>query len=161
MTAQELLNRAEVLGVSVQADGSELALRYQGGLPAGLVDELRTHKADVLAFLAGEVDDGVVACRGCAVPVRAGTTLCAGCGSARSPLIHHALELCALSEERSLRGRALAALDKRRYPRLRLRRGRAVGPGLLAWCPVLRDGNVHTFRRILELVDSVPPGSAD
>jgi hypothetical protein len=154
MTAEELLTRAEVLGVSVQADGSELVLRYQGGLPADLVAELRAHKAEVLALLVGKVNDCPVACRGCAALIPAGTTLCVDCGSARSPLVQYAIELYALSEERSLRGQALVALDKRRYPRLRLRDGRTVGPGLLAWCPVLREGNLDTFRSILMLVEA-------
>jgi TubC N-terminal docking domain len=160
MTAEELLTRAEVLGVSVQADGSELVLRYRGGLPADLVDELRAHKAEVLAFLVGDIDDSPVACRGCAAAIPAGTTLCVECGSARSPLVRYALELCMLSEERSLRGRTLSALDKVQYPKLRLRDGRTVGPGLLAWCPVLREGNSRTLRSILKLLQREGEGAA-
>jgi TubC N-terminal docking domain len=161
MKAEQLVTRAEALGVSLSADGAELVLRHQGSLPRELVDELRAHKTEVLAFLEGEVDDSPAVCRGCAALIPAGTTLCVECGSARSPLVHYALELCALSEERSLRGRALAALDKVRYPKLRLHDGRIVGPGLLAWCPVLREGNTETFRNILKLVERAAPESAE
>jgi hypothetical protein len=160
MTAQELLSKAEVLGVSVKADGSELVLRYQGGLPDDLVEELRAHKAEVLAFLAREFDDDeAVACRGCACAIPSGTTLCEDCGSARSLLVRYALELSALTEQRSLRGRALAALDRSGYPGLRLPHGRRVGPGLLAWCPVLREGNPRTLRSILKLVQRAEEGA--
>ncbi len=58
----------------------------------------------------------------------------------------------ATEQEAVLRGRALCALDHRRYPRLRLPDGRVVGPGLFAWAPVLREAGVDELNAIVALV---------
>jgi len=156
MNAAELLSRIEALGVSVKVDAGDLILRFDVEPPGELVQELREHKAEVLSYLnqsrEQNLDDDPVSCRGCATLIPAGTTLCVECGSARSPLVRYAVQLGGLAEERTLRGRALLALDKRRYPKLKLPDGRTVGPGLLAWCPILRDGNAASFRDILKLI---------
>ncbi|MPZ47891.1 MAG: hypothetical protein GEU75_00995 [Dehalococcoidia bacterium] len=161
-------NIAEIIA-RVQAHGGELTpladgnIRYRG---APLTNELRTllheNKAPLIEAL-GHQDDkreavesdlsshDPVACRGCAALIPAGTTLCADCGSKHSPLIRYALELSAVSEERTLRGRTLIALDLRRYPRLELPDGQLVGPGLIAWAPVLREANKYTLQAILRV----------
>jgi hypothetical protein len=102
-----------------------------------------------------------VTCRGCGVVIPSGTTLCVGCGAARSPLVRYAVELSELANERTLRGRALVALDRRRYPQLQLAKGRRVGPGLVSWCPVLRAADAKTLRRIIELAERSQAGSTD
>ena len=166
MTPHELLSKAQARGVSVEADGPDLVLRSEAGVPEELVEEMRRSKADLLRLLIAEqeVDDYAndpIACRGCAEVIPGGTTLCVACASSHSPLVRYALELSALTEERTLRGRALGALDRRRYPKLVLPGGSTVGPGLLAWCPVLREGNAATFRAVLKLVERVKPGKEE
>ena len=153
MNAIDVLAQAEAQGISVGADGADLVLRYDAELPEDLVRGLRRHKAEVMAFLCApdDRDNDPVACRGCAAVIPVGTTLCIECGSKRSPLVRYALELSALAEERTLRGLTLTALDRRRYPRLRLPDGRSVGPGLIGWCPTLRDADAETLRSILRL----------
>ena len=142
------------LGVTLHADGADLVLRYKNDPPEDFVQELREHKPELIALLTAAPEDSPAACRGCAGLIPAGTTPCANCGSAQSPLVRYALELSALTEERTLRGQAIIALDSRRYPKLRLPDGRIVGPGLIPWCPVLREGKAATFRAILRLVES-------
>ncbi len=159
MNASELLSRAGALGVSVRADGGELVLRYRGSLPDDLVNQLRQYKSELLMLLSHQEEAGAgadsVACRGCAAIIPAGTTLCIECGSAHSPLIKFAIQLGDLARQRTLRGRALVVLDGRRYPKLRLRDGRTVGPGLLPWCPVLREADTETLQNIVELAEQV------
>ena len=160
MNALDLLSRAEALGASVKAEGNELVLRSRTNLPAELLDDLRRNKADVLAVLIAlnAADPAIhpTACRGCARVIPAGTTLCVECGSARSPLVRHAVELSTLAKERTLRGLALVALDKLRYPRLRLPTGETVGPGLISWCPVLRAASASTLTAVLQLASAAP-----
>ena len=55
----------------------------------------------------------------------------------------------------------MAALDKRRYPRLRLSDALSVGPGLIAWCPVLRDADSKTLKRIIVLCEKEPRTRAE
>jgi hypothetical protein len=156
--AKELLTRAEALGISVHVEGQDLVLRRDGGLPAGLLKEMRRHKPEVVAFLGTIASGGDVTCRGCAASIPVGTTLCAACGRATSPLVRFAVELGDLTRERSLRGQALCALDQRRYPRLDLSDGRKVGPGLLAWCPVLREAGSSQLREIVGLAQASGEG---
>jgi RNA polymerase subunit RPABC4/transcription elongation factor Spt4 len=157
VNALDLLAQAEALGASVKAEGNELILRSRINLPEELIDELRRNKAGVLAALhALSEDDPAVhltACRGCSRVIPAGTTLCVQCGSARSPLVRFAVELSELADERTLRGQVLVALDKLHYPRLRLPSGETTGPGLVAWCPVLRDANASVLKALLILVN--------
>jgi hypothetical protein len=56
------------------------------------------------------------------------------------------------SEEVVLRGKALVALDRRGYPRLRLPNGSHAGPGLVSWAPVLRESNFEELSALLETV---------
>ena len=56
------------------------------------------------------------------------------------------------SEEALLRGKALVALDRRGYPRLRLPDGSHAGPGLFSWAPVLRGSNYEELSALLEMV---------
>jgi hypothetical protein len=114
-----------------------------------LRDLIRKHKSLLLTHL----DSNNVACCSCAAAIPAGTTLCTSCGSKRSPLIPYAIELGTLTEERTLRGAALVALDRRHFPRLVLAGGQSVGPGLLAWCPVLRDLDTTGLRALVALID--------
>jgi len=62
-----------------------------------------------------------------------------------------------LAYERHRRASALVALDRRRYPRLRLSDGRTVGPGLLAWAPVLREMDAPTLDVLLRLIEGLRP----
>jgi hypothetical protein len=153
MTAEEVLTRAQALGVTVSVDGPDLVVRCEAGLPTDLVEELRQHKSELLFLLANDPDDDPVCCRGCAEVIPAGTTLCVECGSARSPLVRYAVELSALAAEKTLRGQALVALDRRRYPKLTLSGGHSIGPGLIAWAAVLRDAKAPTLRRIIALAE--------
>jgi hypothetical protein len=57
MTAAIALARLRDLGVSVVARGEGLALQPASIVPADLLAELRTHKADVLALLAANDSD--------------------------------------------------------------------------------------------------------
>jgi hypothetical protein len=97
-----------------------------------------------------DINDDPVACRGCAEVIPTGTTLCAKCGSAGSPLVQYALKLSELTRQRTLRGRALVALDRRGYPKLRLSNGRGAGPGLLSWCPILQEADASMLKDIIE-----------
>jgi hypothetical protein len=106
-------------------------------------------------------DVAIPACRGCGSDIPMGRTLCCACSVANSPLVQNAVALSELSREPSLRGRALVALDHRRYPRLQLSRTRSAGPGLIAWCPVLRAGDARTLRRIIELAERAPTRNDD
>ena len=63
-------------------------------------------------------------------------------------------------DERQLRGRMLAALDRRNFPKLHLGSGHTVGPGLLEWGPVLREMNLRALQDI-ERVLARLPGSMD
>jgi hypothetical protein len=89
-------------------------------------------------------------CRGCGVAVSHGATLCSACDSL---LVRNAVALSELAQEASLRGRALVALDRKRYPKLPIAKGRSVGPGLISWCPVLRAADARTLKRIIELAE--------
>jgi hypothetical protein len=158
VNALDLLSQAEALGASVRAEGNELVLKCRTRLPDELIDDFRRNKADVLAVLSALNSDDAAAhptaCRGCARVIPAGTTLCLDCGSARSPLIKFAVQLSNISKERTLRGQVLVGLDKLHYPRLRLPTGDTVGPGLVAWCPILRDASTSELTALLELVNT-------
>lgn len=151
MKAAELLKRAQKMGVSVFIDGADLVLRAPTQLPTDFIEELRRHKAEIRTFLEHEASPSIATCRGCAAAIPVGTTLCAVCGSARSPLIRYAVELSELAEQKTFRSSALLALDKCGYPRLALRDGLIVGPGLVSWCEILRDGDRKTLKRIIDL----------
>lgn len=150
----EIIVRVHEHGGELTPDGD--LLRYRGPT---LTDELRTlireHKPGLLAHLAVPIADPYddpVACRGCATVIPAGTTLCIDCGSARSPLVRYAVQLVSETEHRTPRGQALVALDRRRYPKIDLDDGRTVGPGLVAWCPVLREMGTGELRELIRLV---------
>jgi hypothetical protein len=154
MNAADLLAKAKAIGATVAADGGDLVLRSRVAIPEDLISDLRAHKAEVLALLVREdATRQSTTCRGCGVVILAGRTLCTNCGSAASPLFRYALELCSLVEQRTLRGRALIALDRRRYPQVRLSGGEKVGPGLISWCPVLRDAKPEKLREIIALAE--------
>ncbi len=151
--APEIVIRVHQHGGELSPEGD--LLRYRG--PA-LTEELRSlireHKAELICFLQQRDDftDDPVACRGCAAVIPAGTTLCAQCGSARSPLVRFAVELSLEAERRTLRGRALIALDHRGFPKVRLADGSSAGPGLLSWCPVLREMGSDQLQALLRQV---------
>ena len=153
MKALELLARAESMGASIRVDGSDLVLSCRETLPDEFIEELRRYKSDVLAALNASDDPAghPTTCRGCTTMIQSGTTLCTACGSARSPLVRYAVELAALAQERTLRGRALLALDKRGYPRLQLSDDQTGGPGLVRWCAVLRDAETPTLEAIVRM----------
>lgn len=70
--------------------------------------------------------------------------VCSACGDDRVPGSKYCI--------RHLRGHLVSVLDQRGWPRLRLPDGRTVGPGLLAWCPVVR----HLWKLpVLELAATV------
>ena len=161
MNAAELLTRADTLGIALLPDGADLVVRFEQEPPKDFVEALRVNKPAVLALLARDISDDPVACRGCAAVIPAGTTLCTECGAARSPLVKMALEMVALTNERSLRGRALALLDRRNYPRLTLSDKRVVGPGLLAWCPVLREAGAGELAGIIRVAEKAKRGQND
>ena len=62
-----------------------------------------------------------------------------------------------LEDERHLRGRVLAALDRRNYPRLQLPDHVLTGPGVEGWAPVLREMNLPQLRSLLRLVERQKP----
>ena len=156
--AHRILDRVKELGGEI-VPIEEGLIRYRGPALSGQLRQLiHENKAIILSALEPEAMDDVLsddsnptACRGCAAAIPAGTTLCVDCGSKRSPLIRYAVELGALAEERSLRGLALLALDKRRYPGLRLADGQTAGPGLTSWCPVLQEAGPEVLRQIIDL----------
>jgi hypothetical protein len=143
---QERLRQAAAREATIEGTPAEVAGAVQSGQWTELASADGSHIHDAY-------DDDPVACRGCAAVIRAGTTLCQDCGSKKSPLVRLAVELSSLAQERSSRGRALVALDRRRYPRLRLRDGRRVGPGLLAWGPVLREMDSDELEHLLAALE--------
>lgn len=56
-------------------------------------------------------------------------------------------------DEPVLRGRALIALDRRRYPRVSLPDGRSVGRGLFEWAPVLREVNGEQLAVLIGVIE--------
>jgi hypothetical protein len=130
-------------------------------VPADELNETNeVNSADLLTTSDAQVSESST-CRGCAAIVPNGKTVCATCSHADSPLVQNAVELSELAQEASLRGRALVALDRKRYPRLQLSKERRVGPGLIAWCPVLRAADPRTLKRIIELAERARTSTDD
>ncbi len=57
-TAPALVREVEAAGGQIAFAGGRLKLSAPAPLPDGLVDELRTHKAEVLSFLQGQASSG-------------------------------------------------------------------------------------------------------
>jgi hypothetical protein len=64
--------------------------------------------------------------------------------------------IAAAEDERHLRGRLLADIDRRGFPRLHLLDGSSAGPGLLAWGPVLREMTTDQLRLLERSLTNLP-----
>jgi TubC N-terminal docking domain len=56
--ALDILKRAQAAGVTLAADGDQLRLKAPAEPPAELIEELRTHKAELLALLSSAALSG-------------------------------------------------------------------------------------------------------
>lgn len=61
MTAAELIQRFDMMGIKLEADGDGLIVDApEGLLDAQLLDEIASHKSAILALLQGAADDSSV-----------------------------------------------------------------------------------------------------
>ena len=65
------------------------------------------------------------------------------------------------SKEDQLRGEVLGTLDRLGYPALSLADARQVGPGLLAWGPVLREMGSHDLSNLKLRLKGTTPQAKD
>ena len=56
MTVVEALNLARAAGINFWIDGDDLVLQATKASPSEMLDQLRTHKAEILAFLRLSLD---------------------------------------------------------------------------------------------------------
>lgn len=81
MTAPEILAKAARLGLHLRVEGENVLVSPARALPETLAEEIRVHKAEVMAALVWP--PRARPCLGCAEPAPEGVLLCPACWTAR------------------------------------------------------------------------------